>query len=617
MAKSRKERRAAEAKQRKSGGKVPSSQEIQQAMTVALHLHQSGNLTEAAALYEKIIQVAPNNPDTLHLLGVLSYQKGKSAQAIKMIQKAIGLSSNNAAYYNNLGNALVADGQLKNAITAYKKALSLRPEYPGAINNLCAVLHETGEWAEEMQYFKQGIKIAPHDFVLLNEMVKSMREACVWENLDEYTEQLVAAARDAIAANKPAPITPYHALTLPLEPAFKKQIAESYAVNNFGGIQPAFDHNRPQNEKIRIGYVSADYRDHPTAHLINGLFTEHNRNEFEIYAYSYGKDDGSEYRKSIEQNSNFVDCFSASTADIATRIYNDKIDILVDLMGYIQNANAAVFALRPAPVQISYLAYPGTMGAKFIDYLITDHVAVPEENAADYSEKLLFMPETYFITDDSQKIAETPTRAECALPEGTFVFCSFNKSSKIDRAVFTCWMEILKGVPDSVLWLFSDNKFVQDNLRASASAQGVDASRLIFAGRLPKEQHLARHKHADLFLDCFTVNAHTTAIDSLWAGVPVVTKAGGDIMSRASASILSAAGLPELITETESEYKALAIKYATDQKLLAELKAKLQDNIKNSALFNTKNYVKNLEQLFVAAYQSSVSNKTETLTTAH
>jgi protein O-GlcNAc transferase len=592
MSDTRKQRRAQEAKLKKSGA-VPSK--IQQAINSALIMHQSGNLAGAAEIYEKIITIAPSNPDVLHLLGVLSYQKGKFDQAINMISKAIALAPNNPGFYNNLGNAQIGAGQMQNAVASFKKSLALDPKNTDAINNIGAALHELGEWQEEIAYYKQGLAINPNDTALLNELVKTMRDSC--DGLDGYIAQLIEASKHALAQNKLPPLTPYHALTLDVSPEFKKQIAENYAAIKFGNIKPAFNHKtRSKNARIKVGYVSADYRNHPTAHLISGLFRLHNRDEFEVYAYSLGKDDGSVYRKQIEQTCDvFVDCLNVSSHEIASRIYNDKIDILVDVMGYIQNARPEIFALRPAPVQINYLAYPGTMGAKFIDYLVSDHTAVSPEQERNYSEKLLFMPHTYFITDNKQEIAATPTRAECGLPEDKFIFCSFNKSIKIDERVFACWMEILKEVENSVLWLFSSNEFTQANLKKQAEKHGIAVERIIFATRMPKAEHLARMRLADLFLDCFTVTAHTTAIDALWAGVPVLTKLGNDIMSRASASILNAAGLPELIMENAAEYKKAAVGYANDANLLRKLKDKLAKNIKTTALFNTVDYAKSLE----------------------
>jgi predicted O-linked N-acetylglucosamine transferase (SPINDLY family) len=589
----RKDRRAQSAKQKKSKN-IAAPEQVQKAITVALGLHQSGNLAAASELYQKIIEVAPNNPDTLHLLGVLSYQKGKFEQAVNMIEKAIALSPK-SAYYSNLGNAQIGLGAHEQAVASFEKSLELSPANTNTINNIGAALHELGRWEEEIAYYKQGITINPNDSGLLNELVKTMRDSCLWDGLDEYIATLIAKTKLALVQENLPPITPYHALTLPLPPIFKKHIAEHYAHLKFGHIKPAYSHPQRSraNDKLRIGYVSADYRNHPTAHLITQLFALHNRDEFEVFAYSLGKNDESIFRHKIEQNvDNFIDVCGQSDSEIATRINSDKIDILVDVMGYIQNARPAIFALRPAPLQISYLAYPGTMGTEFIDYLITDNVAVPQSDAANYSEKLIYLPNSYFITDNTQEIATAPTRESCGLPEDKFIFCSFNKSNKIDAEVFSIWMEILRQT-DSVLWLFSDNDFTRKNLWAEAAKQGIAKERIIFAGRLPKAEHLGRMQLADLFLDCFTVNAHTTAIDSLWAGVPVITKVGNDIISRASASILTAAGFPQLIANDVAEYKTLALQYASDKASLAGVKKQLA--MRKSALFDTAGYVKGFE----------------------
>lgn len=603
MSLTRKQQRSQASKLKKTSTKSISDEQIKVALSSAIELHRQGYLDNAQNLYKTLSLARPHDPEIKHLVGVIHYQKGNFEKAIQVIGEAVKMNPDNPAFFNNLANAFTALEKYKEAIYYYEEAIELRcGDYPEAINNIGAALHQVGEWEKEISYYKQGLQHNPQNYVLMNELVKTMRDACNWDGLAEYKKILTDAAKQAISNNLISPITPYHSLTLDISPDLKKQIAINYASLRYSNIEQKLKHDRKPNNPIRIGYVCADYRDHPTAHLINGLFKHHDRNKFKIYAYSYGKNDGSAFRKNIEQNAdNFVDLFGESAKQIAKRIYNDKIDILVDVMGYIQNSLPVVFAMRPAPVQISYLAYAGTMGASFIDYLVADRISIPREHENQYSEKLLIMPYSYFITDNTQSIAVAPTKAECGLPDDKFVFCCFNKSIKIDEATFSCWMDILKEVKNSVLWLLVENEFARNNLSKEAEKRGVAPARLIFAERKPKPEHLARHACADLFLDCFTVNAHTTAIDSLYAGLPLITKAGDDMMSRASASILNACDLPELITQNAEDFKNLAVKYAKDKKLLAGLKQKLAANIKSSALFHTENYVKNLEEKFLQA----------------
>lgn len=595
MSLTRQQKRAQAAQLKKSGG---SPDKIRQALATAIQLHQSGQLDKALELYSKIDNAVQNEPDVKHLTGVVHYQKGDFARAVSFINAAIKMSPGNPAYYNNLGNSYTGLQKFSDAISAYEKAIELKGgNYPEAINNLGAALHETGQWQREIDCYKQALALNPHDYPLMNEAVKSMKDACVWDCLPQYQTRLIEITKIALQQNSLPPVTPYHSLTFDTSPDLKKQIAENYARLKYGHIKPAFNLNRPANDKIRIGYVSADFRDHPTAHLLNGMIKLHNRDEFEVYIYSYGKNDGSDFRKSIEENSDhFIDLENQTADKIAARINKDNIDILFDVMGYIQNARPEIFALRPASIQISFLAYPGSMGAPFIDYLVSDHTAIPTEDEKNYTEKILFMPDTYFVTDNRQPIAKPLSKKEYGLPEDKFIFACFNKSSKIDAAVFSCWMDILKAKPDSILWLLADNDFTRANLAKEAKKRGVSKDRLIFAVRMAKPEHLARHSVADLFLDCFTVNAHTTAIDALYAGLPVITMAGNHIISRASAGILKAIGLEELVTYDIESYRALITDYAANPKKLALLKEKLALNIKSKALFNTEGYVKNMEE---------------------
>lgn len=591
-------------------GKNKDSVEAKQLLAQATALHRAGNLVQAEQLYVRILQENPQNDEALHFLGLAAYQAGNLEKAVACIGKAIEINPNVAQYYNNISNALFLLGNKQGAIGFYKKALSLKPNYPEVINNLGAVLNDDGLYEDEMSLYESGLKYNPINGSILNNLVKAMKEACRFDKLEEYEKRLIS-----LAGNNPCPISPYNSLTLPIDAKLQQDIALNYVKNNVAKYiairdQLGFAFADRRNNKIKIGYVSADFRNHPTAHLIKGLFDLHNRDEFEIYAYSTGPDDGSEYRKIIEEKADhFIDLTGLNDINAAQKIYADGIDILADVMGYIQNARPGIFALRPAPVQINYLAYPGTMGANFMDYIVLDKVALSEEQKPYISENIIYMQDTYFISDNKQKVAKQPSRAECGLPEDKFIFCSFNKANKINREVFKSWCNILDRCKDSVLWLLSDNEYVQNNLRAEAEKNNIAKERILFADRLPKDQHLGRFQNADIFLDCFAVNAHTTAIDSLFAGVPVITKKGDNIINRASESILNAIGLSELVMTNTKKYEDLAIKLAKDPKLLKELKDRLKNNIKTEALFDTGLYVKNLEKAYEGAWNLFVSGE--------
>lgn len=572
---------------------------LAQAFHTAQKLHQAGQWQQAGTLYQKILQVIPDHAEALHGLGLLYYQSGQPKQAVPLMARAVQLQPGNSLFHHNVATVLAALHHYEPAVQAFQKALEIKPDYASAIINMCTCLHELGRWQEEVAWFEKGIARLPDDGALLNEALKAFADACYFHKRKEYTSRLIAMTERALVSRTPLPVTPYHSLTLDIPALLKKRIAERYAKDKFGAIQPAFTHAPRGRGKIRIGYVSADFRNHPTAHLIRGLFEHHNRTRFKIFAYSYGPDDQSSHRKAIEQHvDHFVDMENQGAGQMAQRIHADNIDILVDVMGYIQNGKPELFALRPAPVQISYLAYPGTMGAPFIDYLVTDGIATPTGSEAYFTERLLFMPDSYFITDPEQPIATPPTRAECGLQDEGFVFCSFNKSSKINACTLDAWAKILAQVPDSMLWLFSENDYTEENLRQELGQRGIPKERLAFAHRLPKDQHLARHLHADLFLDCLGVCAHTTAIDALYAGVPLITLAGEDMITRASASMLHAAGLGDLVTHNEKDYCALAVSYALDRSRFTALKQRMPA-VKNSALFDVKRYVQQWETLLV------------------
>jgi predicted O-linked N-acetylglucosamine transferase (SPINDLY family) len=344
--------------------------------------------------------------------------------------------------------------------------------------------------------------------------------------------------------------------------------------------------------------VSGDFRDHATAHLTAGLFEHHDRSRFEVFGYSFGRDDGSAYRQRIAAVfDHFADVQDEPLYETARRIARDGVHVLVDLMGYTGRARPEIFAMRPAPVQVSYLGYPTTTGADFIDYFIGDRFAIPDDDRQWFTERVVRLPASYQVNDDRQPIGEeTPDRASEGLPEGAFVFCSFNRHLKIERAVFDAWMRVLRAIPGSVLWLLAGAG--EHTLREAATAQGVDANRIVFARHARKPAHLARHRLADLFLDTQHVNAHTTASDALWAGLPLLTVTGQGFSARVAASLLRAVGLPELVTETLEDFEQTAVALACSPARLAELRARLANNRTRAPLFDTARTTRDLERAY-------------------
>jgi predicted O-linked N-acetylglucosamine transferase (SPINDLY family) len=358
---------------------------------------------------------------------------------------------------------------------------------------------------------------------------------------------------------------------------------------------------RYDHSKIRIGYLSADFRHHPMAYLMVGLFERHDRSRFETTAFSFGPDPRDEFRRRLENSfDGFLDVRTKTDRELAVLLREREIDIAVDLMGYTNNGRPGILALRAAPIQVNYVGFAGTLGAEHIDYIIADRVVIPDKFRKFFTEQVVYLPDTYWPTDCERAVAETPTRMAAGLPETGFVFCCFNQSHKIAPPIFDIWMRLLRQVGGSVLWLVEDDADAACNLRHEAERRGVAESRLIFAPRVKIEAYLARMPLADLLLDTLPFNAHTTASDALWTGLPLVTCVGSAFAGRVAASILRAAGLPELITDNLADYEALALRLAGDPQRLAQIRAKLQRNRQRYPLFDTDRFRRHIE----SAYQT-------------
>jgi predicted O-linked N-acetylglucosamine transferase (SPINDLY family) len=362
---------------------------------------------------------------------------------------------------------------------------------------------------------------------------------------------------------------------------------------------------RPQSQKIRVGYYSADFHNHATGCLMAELFELHDKSQFELVGFSFGPITNDEMRQRLEKSfDQFIEVGNRSDIEIAQLSRDLNIDIAVDLKGFTQDARTGIFSHRAAPIQVNYLGYPGTLGADYMDYIIADKTLIPPELQSCYSEKVVYLPNSYQVNDRKRLISERQfTRQELGLPEHGFIFCCFNNNYKILPATFEGWMRILKAVEGSVLWLLQDNAWATENLKKEAEKQGIALDRLVFAERLPLSEHLARHRLADLFLDTFPYNAHTTTSDALWSGLPVLTKMGKSFASRVAASLLNAVGLSELITSTQEEYEALAIELAMNSKKLETIKLKLANNRLTAPLFDTPLFTKNLESAYIKMYE--------------
>jgi len=451
------------------------------------------------------------------------------------------------------------------------------------------------------------LRLRPDDAGAFSQLIYHRAQACAWDGYEADQEKLVDMARRGIR------VPPFYLLSTPASASDQLSCARHWATSISPPRKALFHHQpRAERERIRLGYLSGDLHQHATAQLMAELFECHDRDRFEVFAYSYGPDDDSPMRARLAAAfDRFVDIRARSHRKAADLIHADQVDILVDLKGYTHHARPAISAYRPAPVQVSYLGYPATMGADFIDYIIVDPFVVPSSQQPFFSERLVHLPRSYQANDRRREVADArPSRRDFGLPAEGLVLCSFNNNYKISPAFFDIWMRLLRAVPGSVLWLLEANPLVRGNLRSEAEKRGVDSGRLIFAPLVPPAEHLGRHRHADLFLDTLPCNAHTTASDALWAGLPVVTCCGDTFAGRVASSLLMAIGMPELVTKSLEEYEQAALALARSPQRLIALRQKLQNNRDASALFDLPKLTGNIEAAYARMWQTWLAGQT-------
>ena len=556
---------------------------------------------EALASYERAIALEPDHADTFNNKGNVLNELKRFGEALASYDRAIALKPDYADAFNNRGIALVHLKRLEEALASYDKAIALKPDYADAFNNRGIALGELKRLDEALASYEQAIALKPGLQFLHGDLALTRLKLCAWGELETEIADLAARIGRGEKVASPGPVL---ALTDSLE--LQRKAAEIWvqARHPPKDALPAIA-KRPRRDKIRIGYFSADFRDHPVAQLTAGLFEAHDRSRFEVTAFSFGPDEKDEvYQRLSRAFDDFIDVRAMSDRDVAILARSREIDIAVDLTGFTQDARTGIFALRAAPMQVSYLGYPGTMAATYIDYLIADPILIPASHQRNYAEKIVYLPNSYQANDGKRRISDRVfSRAEAGLPPAGFVFCCFNNNYKIMPDIFDCWMRILARVDGSVLWLSEANATAAGNLRKEAIRRGVEADRLVFAPRLPLPEHLARQRLADLFLDTLPYNAQTTASDALWAGLPVLTRIGETFTGRVAASLLKAIGLPELITSTSQDYEALAVALATDPARLASIKRKLAGNRLTTPLFDTRLFTKHIEAAYTAMHE--------------
>jgi protein O-GlcNAc transferase len=627
-----------------------------------------GRLDEATTHYEKAIKQRPDYCEAYNNLGNVFHLLDQSEKAITAYEKALKIKPDYAEAHRNLATALRAVGRLDDAISSYQQALLIRPNYHEAYNSLGNTLRAMGRLDEAIAKYEKAVAIRPgYVEALINHgdaLVALHREEAA---LSIYGDALAVRPDDAdILTRRGDALVRLHreaealacfdqalAANENYDPAFEGmsriaistcdwprtsmlwhevpgRVAQGRLFDAFSFLGFSDDAKlqlacaeryirhvvptRPprlwkgetwRNSKIRIAYVSCGFHQHPTAYLAAELIEIHDRSRFEIIGISLGPDDQSEIRARLARGfDQFHDVRMKSDREVAALLHDWQVDIAIDCSGYIENARPGIFAARPAPIQVNYLAYPGTLGAGFYDYVLADATVLPFDQQPFYTEKIVHLPDSYQVNDSKRPIAaRTPTREEAGLPAEGFVFCCFNNSNKITPPVFDVWMRLLDRVAGSVLWLLRDSIPSEANLRREASARGIDPARLVFADRVPLEDHLARYRLADLFLDTLPYNAHTTASDALWVGLPVLTCYGQSFAGRVAASLLRAVGMPDVVTHDLDEYERLGLRVASEPALRQELRERLRQNRSSQPLFDTGRYRQHIEDAYLTMWE--------------
>jgi predicted O-linked N-acetylglucosamine transferase (SPINDLY family) len=606
---------------------------------LALTLRSMGRTREAVQTYRRLVELHPKHARGWNNLATCLRTMFDVEGAEAALNEAIRLDPNYADAYYNLGNVLVQGERLREAGVAYRNCLQRNPNYHQACFEAGKMLMRLVKQPEAEKAFRRAVQLNPGSVEYREELAGCLRlqgkfdeaagvcrgillddpenaEAlavlcdmneimCDWRGRDEDFARLNRVTARQIAAGKRTALTSFRALARPMSEAEQVAVAKTWAGDTAERMAPkrarlGFTFRHAPHERVRIGYISQDFRNQAMGHLTRSMYAMHDRSRFEIFAYSVRADDDSRYRKDIAAGcDHFNDVAGWPATDIARRIHADEIDILVDMMGYTEGNRMVVMALRPAPIQVGYLRFPGSSGASFIDYMLTDPVVTPPSSEPFYAEKLVRLPHCYQVNDHEQRTPDTPvSRTKEGLPEDAFVYCCFNNSYKIEPSMFDVWMRVLKAVPDSVLWLLRIRPEMEPNLKREAADRGIDPDRIVFSGKVAKLRHLARHRLADLFLDTRYYTAHTTASDALVAGIPIITYPGDTFASRVTASMLKAIGLEELILPTLEAYEATAIAIGRDPARIAALKAKVDANRPVTPLFDTARWVRNVERAY-------------------
>jgi predicted O-linked N-acetylglucosamine transferase (SPINDLY family) len=606
----------------------------------AVDLHRTGQVKKAKGICLKILEDEPKNFDILHLLGIISFQLKDYKKSSELISEAIKINPKDAEAYNNMAIVSKKLNQFDVAYNNFCNAIKLKPDYAEAHNNCGVILKELKKeedaiksfelaikfnknyaeayynlghifferkkYNEALKNFYQSYKINSKLDYLLSSIIFIKHRICEWNSFDKNLFDL-----ENIILNEKIKINPFLTLSFYESPQLQKTSAEIFVKNEYNDKNNQnYKFNNQAKKKLRIAYYSADFRNHPMSYLLANLYELHDKNKFEIIGISFGPDKNDEMRKRVSSAfDKFYDLRLKTEDEIVKFSRELKIDIAIDLMCFTKYHKFGIFVKKCAPIQVNYLGYPGTSGTNYLDYIIADKILIPKESQKHYSEKIVYLPDTYQANDSTKKIADKIfTREELGLPKDGFVFCCFNNNYKITPQVFDVWMRLLEKVENSVLWILSEDINISKNLKKEATIRGIDFNRIVFAERIKMNEHLARQKVADLFIDTFPYTGHTTASDALWVGLPVLTRIGKSFASRVSASLLNAIGLSELVTNSEKEYEDLAIELAKNPPKLKEIKNKLKNNRNTKPLFNTQIFARNMEKAYSLMYERYLKN---------
>ena len=597
---------------------------------------QQGRAADALAILEPLVDEAPDNADIRAQCGLARQELGRAGEALADFDHALALKPDNVLSLLYRGNLLMAAGsfaaalesydtllqvapgydeawfrrgavlwlmnRFDEALASYSRVLELNPGRFGAAFNSGTILLKLERYDAAFAAFERARALAPDHPYVLGGLASALQGGCDLARWPDFQALAVQAVRDQSAVMAPLVFLPFCD-----DGALRRRCSERFVADRVPQPgAPLWTGGHYGHDRIRIAYLSADFRQHATAELIAGLIERHDRTRFEVTAISFGSDDGSAMRERLIRGfDRFEDVCSLSDAEVARWLKDGAFDIAVDLKGHTEGSRPGILAHRPCPVQVNYLGYPGTIAAPWLDYILADARVLPFNQQSFYSEKIVHLPHCYQVNDSTRSVAETTSRHEAGLPEKGFVFCCFNAAWKITPAMFDVWMRLLAAVPGSLLWLLDDNATAQRNLKARALARGVDPARLIFAPRISSAAHLARHRLADLFLDTLPYNAHTTASDALWAGLPVLTCLGRQFDGRVAASLLEIMALPELVTCSLEEYETLALALARDPARLADLRARCAENRRTSPLYDTDGFRRHIEAAFLRMMEIS------------